>query len=352
MVAMLPIAGACLMLLVAQGGPDPCKAASEAYSTGDLSGAAGLLEQCVVAHPSDLNWYLRLCAVYQLLGRDDDLYRVAKRGIDRFPAERRFYLTAGILAAKKGDIESAVQVFESAFDRWPEDSAIRENLAQALLLRGTSRLDEGDNLGAERDLRRVVALEPTNCDALMNLGRVLYNLKQSGESLEVFDRVRGIRPDYPGVELHRGIVLETMGRDEEALEALDLHLAREDSPEGRYFRGLALKGLGDFDRALNDLEKAAGPGSNNSDAFYEKGGCLEKLARNGEAEKAYRQAIELDASRPKYSLALGQLLIRGGRRDEGMAILKQARSLYAGMVQQDQRRLMFKSVPGAPPGKD
>jgi len=352
MVGMLPIAGVCLLLFVAQGAPDPCAAASEAYSTGDLSGAAGYLERCVDAHPSDLAWHVRLCAVYQLLGRDQELYQAAKRGMERFPAERRFYLTAGILAAKTGDVEAAVRYFGSAADRWPEDSTIRQNLAQALMLRGTSRLDAGDNVGAEEDLSRVVALDSSNCDALMNLGRVLYNLQRSAESLEVFDRIQDLRPDYPGVELHRGVVLVTMGRNDEALEALNRHLAREDSQEGRYFRGLALKGLGDFEQARGDLEKATGPGSINPDAFYEKGGCLEKLSRNEEAEAAYRRAIELDSTRPKYSLALGQLLMREGRREEGLAIMKQARSLYAGMVQQDQRRLMFKSVSSAAPEKD
>jgi tetratricopeptide (TPR) repeat protein len=347
---MLPIAGACLLLIFAQNAQDSCAAAAGAYAEGDLDGAAGYLERCIEAHPSDLAWYLRLCAVYQSLGRDDDLFRVATLGMERFPAEQRFYLSAGIRAARSGDMESAVRIFTAAFERWPGDPAIRGDLSQALLLRGTSRLDGGDNVGAEADLRRVTELEPAHCDALMNLGRALYNLLRSGESLETFDRVLALRPDYPGVELHRGIVLATMGRSEAAIEALDRHLATSDDPEGRYFRGLAWKGRGDWERALVDFEKAAFPGSRNGDAFYEKGGCLENLSRISEAEVAYRRAAELDSSQPKYKLALGQLLIRGGRREEGQSILEEARKSYTGMVRQDQQRLVFKSVPGDPPG--
>ena len=330
--------------LFLQAGLDSCGRASEAYARGDLDRAAQELELCVDENPSDVSWLLRLCAVYQSLGRDDDLYRASLVGIDRFPEDRRFRLTAGIHAAETGELDRSVEVFSGALTRWPDDAAFRENLAQALLLRGMERLDADDNEAAESDLRWSTDLEGTNYDALMNLGRALYNLLRPVEALEMFDRVREMRADYPGVELHRGIVLVTMGRHAEAVEALDGFLAHRSEPEGHYFRGLARKNVGDCRSALEDFDAAMSGLPANADALYESAGCLERLGRVPEAETGYRRAIALAPDRPKFRLALGQLLVRSGRREEGRSVLDEARSSYAGMVEEDRRALSFKAI--------
>jgi tetratricopeptide (TPR) repeat protein len=334
-----------LFLLLWQGPTESCRKAVEAHAGGDLDRAADELERCVDEHPADIGWLLRLCSVYQSLGRDDDLYRVSLTGIDRFPDERRFRLTAGIRAARVGELDKAGEIFSDALSRWPGDVAFRENLVQVLLLRGMANLDTGENEAAEADLRWASGLDGTNCDVLINLGRALYNLLRPEEALEVFDRVREIRPDHPSVELHRGIVLVTVGRHAEAADALDGFLARQPDPDGHYFRGMARKGIGDCHSALQDFEAAMATGVRvSADALFERAGCLERLGRIPEAEAAYRHAVELEPDRPKVRLALGQLLVRSGRREEGLSILNEAKSLYTGMVREDQAGISFKSM--------
>lgn len=344
MVSVLLLALHWALVLSGQGPPDSCQRASEAYARGDLDRTAEELAVCVEAVPSEIDWLLRLCAVYQTLGREDDLYRASLSGIRRFPGERRFPLTAGIRAAQSGDLDQADRIFSEALDRFPDDEVFRENRAQVLMLRGMAKLDAGDNEGAETDLRLSVHLDERNLDAWMNLGRCLYNLLRSPEALEVFDRVREANRNYPAVELHRGIVLVTMGRHEEAARALDDFLAGTSVPEGHYFRGLARRGLGEWRSAAEDLALASTAAPPNPDAFFALAGCLERLDRLAEAEAAYRRAIALEPGRPKYLLALGQLLVRSGRSEEGQATLREARESYSAMLREDRREFQFRSI--------
>ncbi|GAB4108403.1 MAG: hypothetical protein Kow001_05440 [Acidobacteriota bacterium] len=341
-----------LVLLGLQEAPgaDPCRLGAAKVSAGDTAAALPLIEQCVEQHPGDLEWRLRLCALYQQLGRDRELYSAALEGLRRFPGEKRFYLTAGNRAARYGDIQSAVDLLTEANRRWPDDPALRDTLTEALLVRGLDRFDREEYPGAEADLRRVLELDPDQVEALLNLGRIQHNLLRREEALASFDRVLAVAPETPLIQFHRGVVLHSLNQNDLALEALNQELQRNpDHGVSYYFRGLVLKSLHRYRDALADLEVAARRMPRYREVFFESGRCLEALERYPEAEQAYRTSFQLDPTEPKALFSLGQMLQRIGRQEDARTVLEQARRLYVDKVREHRAEFQFQSTRSTPP---
>jgi tetratricopeptide (TPR) repeat protein len=318
-----------LIAVVGQAPPDTCRQAAEANRKGDFAEAESLLKVCLSEHPENITPYLWLCALYQSQGRDDDLQKVALSGLEHFPDERRFYLTVGAHAGQAGQCDRAAEVLSEGFTRWPQDSALHENLVQALLCRGMNSLDEGDNESAASDLRRVLELDFDNLEALLNLGRALHNLQRSGDALQVFDRVFQLSPETPQIQFHRGAALSAVGRFEEAIASLNEEIrSQPDHAPSYYFRGVAYFYRGDWERALSDLKVAVAGMSEFNDAVYRLGRCYDHFGMNEEAEAAFRKSARLDPSDVRPLYALGSLLARTGRADEAQEMFKKAVEEY------------------------
>lgn len=332
-------------MIGAQPPDDPCRLGTERFQAGDPAGALPWVEQCVQEHLDDLEWRLRLCSLYQQLGRDQDLFQAALEGTRRFPDEKRFFLTAGIRAARAEDYQRAITLLSEARGRWPSDPVILSNLAGVYLVRGLDQFDREQYPAAEADLKEALQLEPNHVEALLNLGRLQHNLLRREEALSTFQRIRELAPDTPELEFHLGVVLFSLQQNAAALEALNEELRRNPGlPAGYFFRGLVLKAMQRYPEALSDLASAARVMPDDREVFFEYGRCLESLERYDEAERAYRTSSELDRSQPKALFALGQLLQRRGRTAEAKSVIDEARKRYVEMVREDRADFQFKST--------
>jgi len=318
-----------LLAMAGQAPPDTCRQAAEANQKGDFAEAENLLKECLSENPESITPYLWLCALYQSQGREDDLHSVALRALDRFPGEKRFYLTVGTHAGRAGQCDEAAEVLSAGFTRWPLDSALHDNLVQALLCRGMNSLDEGDNESAASDLKRVLELDSDNLEALLNLGRALHNLQRSGEALQAFDRVFQLSPETPQIRFHRAAALSAVGRFDEAIESLNEEVrSQPDHAPSYYFRGVAYFYKGNWERAFSDLKVAVEGMPVFNDAVYRLGRCYEHFGMDEEAEAAFRKSARLDPSDVRPLYALGSLLARSGRVDEAQEMFKKAVDEY------------------------
>jgi len=82
-------------------------------------------------------------------------------------------------------------------------------------------------------------------------------------------------------------------------------------------RALIAHASGDCEEALTHLNRAA----RTAEVELIYGRCYEELGRTDEAINHYRAAIEEDASNGTARFRLGNLLLRAGRREEGLAVL-------------------------------
>ncbi len=301
---------------------------AEALDRRELLSAERLLKQCLNAHPAPLASYLQLCAVYQLLGRAEDLYQVALDGLNKFPEEKRFYLTAGAYAGREKRFGKAIEIFEESSRRWPDDAQIRQFLESAYLGRGKELLDAGDDEGAEKHLRLATKLAGDDIEARLNLGRALHNLHRTAEALAEFDRALSLNPRLPLARFHRGLTLYTIGEFDRAIADFSAEIGvNPDYPPSHLLRGLAVMAKGEWAAALPDLETAANRMPDNPKAEYARARCLQHVGKQREAEASLRKTIQLDPSDPGPLNALGRLLVQAGRAEEAAPLIRQAAEL-------------------------
>jgi tetratricopeptide (TPR) repeat protein len=286
-----------------------CKAGEEAVARRDWAAAEPALVQCIKSPAVRLDHYLSLCGVYQAQGNGAALHSVALQGLKKFPAEKRFYLTAGTYAGRVKQFGEAIDVLEAGRKRWPEDAQLRVLLESAHVGRGMELLDQGQHEGAEKHLKRAVELDPQDIEALMNLGRAQHNLHRGIDAVSTFNRVLEQSPRTTLARFHRGLAYYALGDFDRAIEDVGSEL---EYPPARLTRGLALVAKGEWEKALTDLEVAAEQMPLDAKAQYGRARCLARLGRVKEAEEGFRRAIELDKDDPGPVDALRRL--REGER--------------------------------------
>lgn len=307
---------------------DPCKLGSDAFQRRDLPQAEALLKQCISAKPPQINPYLDLCALYQMQGKTKALHDVALEGLQRFPQEKRFYLTVGNQAGQEKRYEDAIKIFAEGFRRWPGDLKFKEGLASSHLFLGMKFLDQAKDQEAELHLRQATKLDDKDIDAHLNLGRALHNLSQSVEALAEFDRVLALAPQTPLARFHRGLVLYNLHEYDAAIADLSQEIKVNPAyPPSFLFRGQAFMAKGDWKNAVPDLDVAVVKMPDNPKAVYARARCLSQLGRLKEAEVDFRKTVQLDPANSDALNGLARLLSLTGREKEGEVLFQKALEL-------------------------
>jgi tetratricopeptide (TPR) repeat protein len=113
--------------------------------------------------------------------------------------------------------------------------------------------------------RRVLALDPTHQDALLNLGRLLHEAGRLGEAEERYRAVLAHAPGEPVAAYNLGVALEDQGRLEEAAAAYREALAGDPgNADGAYNLAGVCERLGageDALRWLKEYRRLIGAGS-------------------------------------------------------------------------------------------
>ncbi len=141
-------------------------------------------------------------------------------------------------------------------------------------------------------LRKKVEQEPENAHAWLELGRQLHEpFRQNEEALFCLERALAVEPNMPGASFLAAVVNLDLGRDQEAIKALDL--------------------------AKGDDEYAA-------EREHCRGDALHNLGRLGEAHAAYARSLQLIGRDPQIESKLGYVEVRLGDRISGFLRLKNA----------------------------
>lgn len=148
-------------------------------------------------------------------------------------------------------------------------------------------------------------------DAYNLLGLTLAMLDRPGEALEALDEALRINPRYIEAHLNRGIVLNQLGRTEEAHAEME-HAQALGAPDASGFPAVVANKLANAHRSLGELYRAAG--------------ALD------EAVAQFRRALDL---RPRFAdirLVLGRTLIDAGRYDDAAHALDAALDVRPGWL--------------------
>ncbi|WP_295807087.1 tetratricopeptide repeat protein [uncultured Victivallis sp.] len=232
------------------------------------------------------HFYLLLGALFlmQILTVTSGRYRLAMLpavlffaacALARFRWRRHWFVLPLLLAVSlllqgsdSGRAEAAALLGEAAF-RKGEFREAKPLLEQALReiddvprfgnLLGGIAMAEGDAVGAERAFRQVLAADPLDADAHMNLGNLCSVLPgRAGEAEEHYRRALALRPDYADLHFNFGLFLQRQGRLPEAekqyRQALECNPAHAQAFNSL---GILAMGRGAFREAAEFFHRAA-----------------------------------------------------------------------------------------------
>ncbi len=193
------------------------------------------------------HFYLLLGAFFlmQLLTVTSGRYRLAMLpavfffaacALVRFQWKRRWYIPAFLLAASlllqgrdAGRAEAAALLGEAAFRKGEFIEAKRlltqanreiDDIPRFGNLLGGIAMAEGDAAAAEHAFRRILADDPADADARMNLGNLCSALPgREQEAEEHYRRALALRPDYADLHFNYGFFLQRQRRWSEAADA-------------------------------------------------------------------------------------------------------------------------------------
>lgn len=177
--------------------------------------------------------------------------------------------------------------------------------ADHLLAQARERFAVQDYYGAAHLLEELLESGCSFADAHHLLGLSLAMLGQRDRALQEFDRALALNPRYIEANIHRGLLLNEVGREEEAAAAFRAAAAHgEQSPDG-YSRPVAGK--------LANLHAQLG------EAYAEAGALSEAI-------EEFRRAMMLGPAFHDLRYRLARLLLEAGRpleaREELEAVLQ------------------------------
>lgn len=265
----------------------------------------------------------------------------------------------GLVRRQAGDDVEALQLIRQSIEKSPRNAEFRVNYSN--LLRSSGRLR-----AAEAELRAALRIDPDSRTAGIALARVLNDIGRYAEAQTEAARLLRREPSDAEALVVRAAAEQASGRLDRAeasyRAALDM---RPEYAIARHNYGALLCELQQADRALDQLQHATRLGATGAELSYNTASALFTLARFDEAEARLEQAV---AERPGYvdahtllarlrfmrgdpdytrslavaaagrddpalTLALGELLLRGGQSDRAAQLLSRLAEQNPGSAQ-------------------
>jgi Flp pilus assembly protein TadD len=297
------------------------------------------------ATTKELAWEAIVSGTLKLLAREPghehaDYYRRFVLAVR--PDIRAEFTGAGILTARNGNYELAIEIFRALEGLFPGDAVTALNLAlahegRARTLERTGREDPADEAreAAFEAYKRALAADPGEPAVHFNLA--FFHLHQRGfekarEHLTAFLRLSDDREkraearrivkeiDAQGLtdgQFQRAYDCIRMGREEEGVEAARGLLERHPTAWHAWFLlGWGCRRLGRWAQGREAFEKAVSLGGSGPDPLNELAICQMELGDLASAERTLRSALALEPENTKIVSNLGIVALRGGKADE------------------------------------
>jgi TolB-like protein/Tfp pilus assembly protein PilF len=178
---------------------------------------------------------------------------------------------------------------------------------------------------AEQELSRAIELNPNSADAHSTYAVHLSAKGRAEESIAEADRAQELDPLSLSMSIRRGFVLTNLRRYDEAIEQLRRVIALDpNNYTPQWFLGFAYANSRRFDDAIATAERAVVLSSRAPGALGLLGMCYGHAGRNSEAIKILNELLELNRHRYVTPVALVQVYIGLGDKDQAFAWLEKA----------------------------
>jgi protein O-GlcNAc transferase len=225
----------------------------------------------------------------------------------------------GRVLQSTGDPAGAKNAFEHATEADPANDALRNQYAFSLI-----EVREADR-GLDEE-RKVLAHDPKNVAALMNIGYADLKTGEFAEAEKTYRSALAIDPNASAAHYDLGIALKMQDKIEDAQAEFKEAMRLDPTlAEPIYSLGITYWQLGDFAKAMEQMRAAIAVRPNYAEAHYMLGIILKQ---NGDLDGALaelRESSRLDPTTPGPYNTLGQILrIKGDKQGSEEAFAKGA----------------------------
>ncbi|MGD0938891.1 MAG: tetratricopeptide repeat protein [Terracidiphilus sp.] len=342
-------------------------APSSSSSGGDaLDQAIAEFEKIVVLEPTSVEERLVLGQLYHVKHDDKKAEEQFKTALTLDPDTEDVVLNLARLYAEKNDIDSEARVIESvpvdhrsskmedtlgaayeqlkrtkdaiaafqrAVDMEPGDAATLEALGKALL--DDNQLDE-----ALKQFKALADADPENAEALIHISEVQRRQGKYEDALATIRKARKMAPDDLDAGYNEGLLLDVLGRFEDATQVYEQMVDLTSHANGAYTtdeknnRGIFLERLGGIyheqnktPEAIAAYQKMIDMGGDAAIRGYQSQADTYRDARQyDKAVEVARKAVEANPKDRDLKLMLAGELGDLGKTDDGLAM---ARGLLA-----------------------
>lgn len=223
--------------------------ASQALRDGNDSDAIAALRAAIAVRHDDARLHLMLGTILERCGQLEDANDSYLLATCYAPVPAEAYYRLGIVASKLRKPEEAISRFRDAI-------AIRQDYPKAWNYLGKVLLELHRPEEAEEAFQQAVRFDPHYARPWSNLAYVSFELRSNFDlALECANKAIALSPEYVEARSNRAMVLQALGRCEEALAECDTALAIDpDHSRTRVYRAFAHLMLGDLARGWEDYE--------------------------------------------------------------------------------------------------
>jgi protein O-GlcNAc transferase len=309
------------------------------FDAGDLDASARSYEALAAQPAAAPVGELGLGRIAARQGRHADAVAHFERAVALFPqfGEAYYGLAQSLRALeRRDDARAALEQHRAYGARWPaiDDplaarvSSVRDD-PRTNLLRGLRLAEGGDLAGAIAAHEAALARSPSLAQAHANLISLYGRAGQWAKAEEHYKAVLALGYNVDEAHYNYGVLLGAQERWSEAAEAYRLAVAANPlHAQARNNLGQLLERDRKPEEALDQYRRAVAANSQFRLARYNLGRMLLAARRFDDAIAEFELLREpKDAEAPRYWYGLAVAHVQAGRRDEGLALAREARRL-------------------------
>lgn len=219
-----------------------------AHQRGDHLRAVSLIRRAIAAKGNFAPFYGNLGAAHRALGQLDEAIESYQSALEFDPAEAGIFLNLGNVLVDRERYEEAARAYQSAVDL--NTSSPEAWNALGVALKHLDRLPE--SIAAHR---RALELQPLCAETWFHLGISLRASGKQVESIECYLRAVSMRPEYVDAHVNLGGVYDECGELKHAIRAYERALRADAKSAAAHFnRALAWLRGGDLVRGWPEYE--------------------------------------------------------------------------------------------------
>ena len=199
----------------------------------------------------------------------------------------------------------------------------------ALHVLGLIRASQDNHVEAVKFLKKAASLEPADPSLQYNLAKALSNTGNEKEALIFHQRAVKLMPQNPEAWLNFGQSLLALNRNEEAVDTFNKALQiNPNYPEALLNKAIALRKLQKEDEALALIDEALSQNEGFYEGWLNKAISLKALKQNDEALACFDRAIKINPEKKDAWIAVGDTLLESSHLKDALACYEKVIELY------------------------